>query len=255
MSSQEIFAKNLLANGPIYLEGLKTWNGSDPLLRYAVYRNNVIVSLIDALADTFPVTLALVGGDFFRAMARVFVQEHPPKSRVLAWVGEDFPYFILKFPHIYSLPYLADVAQLEMNRINAYHAADVPALDMNVFNIFLSKPQILPSLKLKLHPSLSLIHSSHAVFSIWAAHHGKFDFSSIDICNAETALIFRNGLYVETLCVTSAEGYFIQHLLSMGSIESATNQTTHYDTMFDVSGIMTLLIEKQLITKYLEEGQ
>ena len=36
--------------------GLTAWNGSDPATRFAVYRNNVVVSLIDALADTYPVT-------------------------------------------------------------------------------------------------------------------------------------------------------------------------------------------------------
>lgn len=54
--------------------GLTSWNGSDPAQRFAVYRNNVTVSLIDALADTFPVVQALVGVDFFRTMAREFVR-------------------------------------------------------------------------------------------------------------------------------------------------------------------------------------
>lgn len=33
---------------------LITWNGSDPAQRFAVYRNNVTVSLLEAIADTFP---------------------------------------------------------------------------------------------------------------------------------------------------------------------------------------------------------
>ena len=38
---------------------LKAWNGSDPAPRFAVHRNNVITSLVGALADGFPVTRAL----------------------------------------------------------------------------------------------------------------------------------------------------------------------------------------------------
>ncbi len=41
--------------------------------RYNVYRNNVTVSLINALAAVFPATLRITGGDFFRAMARFYV--------------------------------------------------------------------------------------------------------------------------------------------------------------------------------------
>jgi Putative DNA-binding domain len=39
--------------------------------RYNVYRNNVTVSLINALAAAFPATLRITGVDFFRAMARL----------------------------------------------------------------------------------------------------------------------------------------------------------------------------------------
>ncbi|MEO8121927.1 MAG: DNA-binding domain-containing protein, partial [Rhodoferax sp.] len=72
MNSQTAFANALLNAELPCPSGLKTWNGSDPGTRFAVYRNNVMVSLIDALADTYPVVQELVGEEFFRAMARVF---------------------------------------------------------------------------------------------------------------------------------------------------------------------------------------
>ena len=75
--------------------GLFAWNGSDPAARLAVYRNNVIASLVDALADGFPVVQELVGAEFFRAMAAVFVRQTPPRTRVLAQYGDsEFPRFV-----------------------------------------------------------------------------------------------------------------------------------------------------------------
>jgi hypothetical protein len=116
MSSQGDFSQALLdADSPIPI-GLTTWNGSDPAGRFAVYRNNVFASLIDALADTYPVMLALVGNEFFRAMAKVFVQTNPPRSRVLACYGSGFADFVEDFYPARSLPYLADVARLEIAR-------------------------------------------------------------------------------------------------------------------------------------------
>ena len=44
--------------------------------RYGVYRNNVTVSLIDALAAVYPATQRITGPDFFRAMARFHVRAH-----------------------------------------------------------------------------------------------------------------------------------------------------------------------------------
>ncbi len=39
--------------------------------RFAVYRNNVAASLIEAMVQRFPAVCAIVGDEFFRAMARV----------------------------------------------------------------------------------------------------------------------------------------------------------------------------------------
>lgn len=87
MSVQSALAAALLDPDAPCPVGLTAWNGSDPARRFAVYRNNVVVSLIDALAATFPVTLELVGEEFFRAMAGVFVRAVPPTSALLAEYG------------------------------------------------------------------------------------------------------------------------------------------------------------------------
>ena len=94
----ESFAAALLDPDRPAPVGLSTWNGSDPAARFGVYRNNVAVSLIGALADTFPVTRELVGAPFFDAMARCFVAAEPPRSPVLAEYGNTFPDFVSTFP-------------------------------------------------------------------------------------------------------------------------------------------------------------
>lgn len=251
MSLQEGFTNHLVYGKQPPPKGLKTWNGSDPRQRFEIYRNKVIVSLIDALVDSFPVTQALLGEDFFRAMAKAYIQDHPPKSRVLAWIGSNFPNFISEFPPAASLPYLADIAQLEMSRIHAYHAADVSPLDIDALSGFISQPELIPTLKLILHPSLHLVQSSHAIFSIWAAHQGTMEFTSINPSVAEAVMVFRKDLSVESLRVSLADNCFLKQLLSMNSIESANDQAIKYDEMFDASGILTLLIQKQLITHYI----
>jgi len=69
-------------------------NGKAADKRYNVYRNNVTVSLINALTATFPATLRITGTDFFRAMARFHVRAMPPTSPLLFEYGRDFPEFI-----------------------------------------------------------------------------------------------------------------------------------------------------------------
>ena len=110
--------------------GLTVWDRSDPTRRLAVYRNNVLGSLVDGLVSSFPVVQALVGEDFFRAMAAMFVRVAPPCSPVLAEYGGGFANFIASFAPAGGLPYLPDIARLEFARIQAFHAADAPVLSM-----------------------------------------------------------------------------------------------------------------------------
>ena len=124
MSSQTAFATALLDVQLPCPDGLCSANGADPASRFAVYRNNVQSSLINALADSYPVVMQLVGVEFFRAMAAIFVQTQPPHSPLMSCYGEGFVDFIAGFEPAASVPYLADVARLEGLRTRAYHAAD-----------------------------------------------------------------------------------------------------------------------------------
>src|SRR5512135_568575 len=62
--------------------------------RFNVYRNNVTVSLIDALAAIYPAVQRITGVDFFRAMARFHIRQTPPASPLLFDYGREFPAFI-----------------------------------------------------------------------------------------------------------------------------------------------------------------
>ena len=108
--------------------GLATRDGRADPVRFAVYRNTVAVGLVGALEASFPVTLRLVGEDFFRAMVRVYVGRTKPASPLLFLYGADLPAFIEGFPPAAEVPYLADAARLEVAWLRAYHAAEASAI-------------------------------------------------------------------------------------------------------------------------------
>lgn len=242
MTHQTTFAAALLNPALPTPPGLRVWNGSDPAVRFAVYRNNVVASLIDALAATFPVVQALVGGDFFRAMARLYVQAHPPRSRVMAWFGAELPAFIEAFEPAASVPYLADVARLERAQVQAYHAADVPAIAPEALQTALANPDQLAMLRLGLHPSVQVVASAYTVFSLWVAHHGGEPVAGVD--QPQTALVLRCGLEVEILSIPVAAGRFITALQAGDTLLAAASA----DPALDLSATLALLIRRQLIT-------
>ncbi|NOT69566.1 MAG: DUF2063 domain-containing protein [Methylophilaceae bacterium] len=247
MSSQQKFVAALLNAELPPPAGLLTWNGSDPAARFAVYRNNVQVSLVNALADTFPVTQALVGEAFFRAMAQLYVKAEPPRSRVLAFYGVSFARFIEQFPPAATVPYLADVARLEMQRVHAYHATDALALSADSIAQVLTDGENLPRLQIQFHPALSLLKSPYAVVSLWAAHQGIADISTIDPYTPETALVIRPQLEVEAIRLHASAGDFVAQLLQGATLGMAMEQTSRDHQDFDLTAILGLLIRSQTI--------
>ena len=85
-------------------DGVQNPDGVPATKRFDVYRNNVAVSLTDALETAFPVVNKLVGTDFFRAMAGVYLRAHPPSSPVMMFYGDEMPDFLAGFGPAQSVP-------------------------------------------------------------------------------------------------------------------------------------------------------
>jgi len=66
---------------------------------------------------------------FFDAVAGHYVRINPPTSPLMMFYGSGFPEFLDGFEPAKQLPYLPDMARLELARRTAYHAADDPVLD------------------------------------------------------------------------------------------------------------------------------
>ena len=256
MNAHREFATALLDPALPCPAGLVVWNGSDPASRFAVYRNNVVVSLVDALADTFAVTLATVGEEFFRAMAREFVFAHPPRSPLLTFYGRGFADFVAGFAPAACVPWLADLARLEMLRVEAYHAADADPLPAAAIAALLGEPERLPALRLRCHPSAALLRSSWAVHSLWAAHGDDGDPAGVDPCRPETVLVVRRGSDVATQALPQALAAFIAALMRGENLAAAAHAGQSVDGGFDLAVAFAALLHGQLVVAAdIEEGE
>ena len=191
--------------------------------RFAVYRNTVAASLIEALAARFPVVQRLVGEDFFRAMARAYVAEEPPRSPLLFHYGKSFPDFIDGFASAAPLPYLADVARLEFARGLAYHAADAEPLAAAAFAALDSGR--LAEFKVRLHPSVFIVSSAYPIISIWTANQAE-TVSPLRHRGREAALIARPFLEVTTRRLAPGTDGFLM-ALKAGSTSGEAVEAGH----------------------------
>ena len=90
--------------------------------RFAIYRNAYRVSLVDALAETFPRTKDYTGDEPFRAAAVHHVISHPSPSWTIDRVGDGFANTLE--PLFPDHPEIADIARLEWEMGQAFIAAD-----------------------------------------------------------------------------------------------------------------------------------
>lgn len=245
---QAAFAAALLDAAGTAPAGIKAWNGSDAGRRYAIYRNNVAVSLIKSLQDTFPVCSERLGEPLFRVLALRFVRFAPPRSPVLTSYGAAFPAFIDNSDLARSAPELADLARLEWLRVQAFHAADAEPLTPAQIAGVLAEPEQLPGLRFGLHPSVRTLASRHAVVSIWAAHRGLIALDAIDPAEPENAVIVRTALEVD-MHRTSAGTETLLRLLGAGMpLGLAAAEALVAEAGFELAAGLATLMRCRLIT-------
>ncbi|CUH76043.1 DNA-binding domain-containing protein [Tropicibacter naphthalenivorans] len=159
--TETAFRTALLAPDMASPEGLTDAKGQPAGRRFDVYRNNVAVSLRDALETGFPAVRALIGTESFAQIARGFIRLSPPRSPVLALYGEGFPAFIDTIKPLKHIGYLSDVARFELAVRSSYHAADTAP-----FALPRLAPESLATARLTLAPAVRILQSNWPVLSI-----------------------------------------------------------------------------------------
>jgi len=176
--------------------------------RLAIYRRNVLATLVDSLTATYPVVRRLVGDAFFAEAATRHGRLAPSRSANLHDFGEGFADFLASYPHAAGLPYLADVARLEWAVHACFHAEDTPALDVARL-ADVAEPE---RLCFRLHPAVRLIASSHPVAAIHAANGPGRDGTPETAAGPDWLLVRRAGVEVRIERLPRDEWHFLERL-------------------------------------------
>lgn len=209
--------------------------------RFNVYRNNVTASLIEALAATFPATMRITGETFFRAMARFHVRETPPTSPLLFEYGRDFPDFIARYEYAQSMPWLADVARIERLWLDAYHAADIPALAPDALASV--PPDRLGGVIFVGHPAARIVRSGYPAVTIFAANRASGPVGRIETSAPEIGLITRPELEVAVRHLTPGAEMLLSLLLAGAPLGAAAIEATSHDPTLDLATVIATALD------------
>lgn len=208
--------------------------------RFAVYRNNVAVSLVDALAAIYPTLQNLVGEDFFRGMAHAYVRNNLPKSPLMFTYGVGFPAFIETFDPAAHLPFLADVARVERAWLDAFHAADCAPLDPQALAAI--GEHALPATRFALHPATRLLALTHAAGSIVMRDRAGLPLDGLNPYQSESVLITRPAFDVSVTVLPSGGHAFLSALIAGKTFGEACDSADAIAPDVDIATLLTLTI-------------
>lgn len=227
------------------------WSGErPPIERFNVYRNTLYAGLIGVIEARYPALRRILGDEFFKATAHVFVGKHPPRSPVLLSYGGDLSLFLETFEPVADEPYVADVARLEWALHEACHAADAKPLAVDALAAI--PAHRVGSLTLEFAPAFRLVHSIYPVFSIWAAnarHEDSEDMPRV-LSGVESVMVSRTGLMPQAVRLPPGAHAFLTALAGKQSLAAAVEAALAAAPLFRTDEALALLIRCEAITAF-----
>lgn len=250
---QDAFSSALLDPARAVPQGLVTPDGKPAARRFGIYRNNVAVSLVNALSEVFPTVQNLVGEEFFRATAHEYMRAHPPQSRLLFEYGATFPAFLETFEPVAELPFLADVARLERLWLDSFHSADADPLDAGA--LARMDAGRLAELRFTPHPATRLFAGGHAAVSIVSRDRAGLPLDQIDPFDPEAGLITRAAFDPELRHLPSGGVDFVGTLIRGGTLGEAATAALVADAQFNLPAAITAILEAGAFTTASIDGE
>lgn len=251
---QREFSAALLDSALPMPPGLVGPDGEASSKRFAVYRNNVVVGLTEALQANFPAVRRIVGDEFFRAMARAYVTSQRRTSPILLDYGAEFPDFIAVFEPAAALPYLPDVARIERAWTEAYHAPEARPIEPSAFAGIAADR--LADLGLLLHPSVRIVRSSLPALTIWRMNVGDGAPNPVDLASGgEDTLLARPDAEVEVRSLPPGAATFLAALALGESVTEATRTAAVAHPVFDLSANLVGLMNARVLVAHAFGGE
>ena len=235
-------------SGPL----LQPYESGNQHRRFDIYRNNRVVSLIDALRSTYPAVHKLVGDEFFKASARAFIDAKPPVQPVMAEYGKEFGSFISSMPNTDKLPFLRDMAELEWWWLQAFHSGNAPVLQSSILAEI--PPESIMDVQLQCHPSLHCVKSEWPIGSIWMActRESSVDDRTgqdVDMQMGEAVIITRPEIDVQVNKVAGVGVEFLKLIQTGESLGAAAEHMLEQNSGFNAGEHLTGLIELGAFTR------
>jgi uncharacterized protein len=227
--------------------GLFQGKPEDAFERLALYRGNMLAAAKKALGAAYPITVKIVGAEFFDGLAREYVRRYASTSGDLNAYGEAFFHFVAEFAHTQDLPYLSDVTRMEWLAHRAYYAKDAQSFDLHRFASISENAR--GELQPVLAPACALLESRWPLARIWQVHQDDYagEFSVNLDAGSDQILIYRPRFRVQVAAVSAGAYRFLQRAKSGASIATALEAAFAEEPDFDFAVVFPAWVKAGVI--------
>ena len=218
---------------------------------FQVYRNNLFLSLTEALRAVYVSVEKLVGEGFFDFVADGYIRQYPSRSGNLHDFGMFFSPYLSEVEQASGLPYLPDVARIDWAWHRAYHSEDAEPVQID--RLAEIDPGDYGRLEFGFHPSLCCIMSEYSVYEVWhfCRQGGSADEEAgLELIEKrEFIAVFRSGLDIHVERLDESSFKFLQQLSAGYSLEPAAAHVIERHGSFDLLKTLQQFLAFHLITE------
>ncbi|MNB83139.1 hypothetical protein PS726_01860 [Pseudomonas fluorescens] len=214
---------------------------------FAVYRNTVLKGAIDALLANFPTIERLVGTDWLRSAAAIHARLSPPTDARLLYYGADFPDFLDGFEHAREMPYLGDVARLDLLWTQVHCADEEPVIEMSALAHL--HPTDFPSLRLTPRASCRWAWLPDCpAYTIWRINREQLRMPDELNWQGEGALLTRNGGRVHWQAASAADCAFLDACATHLPLDLAVDKAVGVEPTLNLENLLICLVSAGAFT-------
>jgi hypothetical protein len=180
--------------------------------RMAVYAGGYITRLSEALAEVYETVRHLLGKDAFVELSELYLERHPSRDYNINNIGKAFPAFIGSTRFSKELPFLPDLAALELAVAGAFHAFDRAPFDPAVLAAL--SEEDWEKMHVVFQPSVHVLGSEWPVLDIWNARKTPISEMNVGLVGRpQNVLVYRKGLEVYCEPIEKKQRDLVHHLL------------------------------------------
>ncbi|WP_286261739.1 HvfC/BufC family peptide modification chaperone [Thalassotalea atypica] len=219
----------------------------------AIYQNNLHANALRALGITYPTVKIVLEDNFAVASAKYLAQHYKTNADWGEW-GEKLPDFLSQQALLESLPYLADVAQLDLMIHRCARAKD-ELVDLQSLGKLEQKDA--SELFFKLNSGFAIYRSSYPVLEIkdYFANNVTFEQQAFEqLLRAAFEKMDEDGLFiavyraeydVRSVYISKAEYQWYISLLNNTDLATAMDRVSHTD--FNLSAWLPRAVQEHVI--------